>query len=217
MSAVFRCQEESVPISTNSASTRDRLIDSARFLFWERGFAGTSMAELLAHAQVNSGSFYHFFDSKEALLRAVLEQYAELLRPMVVDPAFASARKPLERVFAILAGYRERILSTDSRYGCPIGRLALEIDPENAPAHRLIAQNFQGWIEAVRECLVEMRPALPRRTDLDALATFVLVTMEGGVMLSRSYRSVEPFDRAVAQLREHFRLLLSQPKTKKAH
>jgi hypothetical protein len=62
-----------------------------------------------------------------------------------------------------------------------------------------------------------MRPALPRRTDLDALATFVLVTMEGGVMLSRSYRSVEPFDRAVAQLREHFRLLLSQPKTKKAH
>jgi hypothetical protein len=33
--------------------------------------------------------------------------------------------------------------------------------------------------------------------------------MEGGVMLSRSYRSVEPFDRAVGQLREHFRLLLS--------
>ena len=32
--------------------------------------------------------------------------------------------------------------------------------------------------------------------------------MEGGVMLSRSYRSVEPFDRAIAQLREHFRLLL---------
>jgi hypothetical protein len=34
-------------------------------------------------------------------------------------------------------------------------------------------------------------------------------------MLSRSYRSVEPFDRAVTQLREHFRLLLSQSKTKK--
>ena len=79
-----------------SASTRDRLIDSARFLFWERGFAGTSMAELLAHAQVNSGSFYHFFDSKEALLRAVLEQYAELLRPMVVEMICVTAAK---RVF----------------------------------------------------------------------------------------------------------------------
>jgi len=205
-----------MPAPKQSASTRDRLIDSARFLFWERGFAGTSMAELLAHAQVNSGSFYHFFDSKEALLRAVLEQYAELLRPMVVDPAFASTPKPLERIFAILSGYRERILVTGCQYGCPLGRLALEVDPENAPAHLLIARNFQGWIEAVRECLVEMKTSMPRSTDVDALATFVLVTMEGGVMLSRSYRSVEPFDRAIAQLREHFRLLLGASKKKRA-
>jgi TetR/AcrR family transcriptional regulator, transcriptional repressor for nem operon len=199
-----------------NTSTRDRLIDSARFLFWERGYAGTSMAELLAHAEVNSGSFYHFFDSKEALLRAVLEQYAALLRPMVVDPAFASTPRPLERIFAILAGYRERILMTNCTYGCPLGRLALEVDPENAPAHKLIAQNFQGWIEAVCECLVEMRSSLPRGTDIDALATFILVTMEGGVMLSRSYRTVEPYDRGVTQLREHFRLLLATEKKKKA-
>src|SRR3954468_2303438 len=192
-----------------NAATRDRLIDSARFLFWERGYAGTSMAELLAHAGVNSGSFYHFFDSKEALLRAVLEGYLQLLRPMVVDPAFAGVSEPLERIFAILAGYRGRILATECQYGCPLGRLALEIDPENAPAHQLIAQNFQGWIEAIRECLEAMKAAMPDGTDLDSLAAYVLVVMEGGVMLSRSYRSVEPFDRAVAQLREHFNLLLN--------
>lgn len=195
---------------TNSRpSTRDRLVDAARFLFWERGFAGTSMAELLAHAEVNSGSFYHFFDSKEALLREVLEQYLQLLRPMVVEPAFASVEEPLGRIFAILEGYRARILATDCKYGCPLGRLALEIDPENAPAHDLIARNFQGWIGAIHECLDAMRPMLPEQTDLDALATYVLVVMEGGVMLSRSYRAVDPFDRAIAQLREHFRLLLN--------
>src|SRR5271155_2595889 len=97
--------------------TRDRLINSARHLFWERGFAGTTMADLLAHAQVNSGSFYHFFESKEALLRAVLEGYLHALRPMVIDPAFATTDEPVERIFAILAGYRERILMTDSKYG----------------------------------------------------------------------------------------------------
>jgi TetR/AcrR family transcriptional regulator, transcriptional repressor for nem operon len=188
--------------------TRDRLINSARYLFWERGFAGTSMAELLAHAEVNSGSFYHFFDSKEGLLREVLEGYLSLLRTMVMDPAFAAVEEPLGRIFSILAGYRERILATDCRYGCPLGRLALEIDPENAPAHTLIAQNFHAWIGCIRECLASMAGALPPNTDLDALSTYVLVVMEGGVMLSRSYRSVEPFDSAVSQLREHFRLLL---------
>ena len=189
--------------------TRERLIDSARYLFWERGFAGTSMTDLLGHAGVNSGSFYHFFESKEALLRAVLEGYLQALRPMVVDPAFAETDEPVERIFAILAGYRGRILQTDCKYGCPLGRLALEIDPENRPAHKLIAENFQGWIEAVRECVDQMQDRLPKNTDRDALATYVLAVMEGGVMLSRSYGSVEPFDRAVKQLRQHFVLLLA--------
>jgi TetR/AcrR family transcriptional regulator, transcriptional repressor for nem operon len=200
----------------NSVGTRDRLINSARFLFWDRGYAGTSMADLLAHAQVNSGSFYHFFESKEALLRDVLEGYLHALRPMVIDPAFAQTDQPVERIFAILEGYRGRILQTDCQYGCPLGRLALEIDPENRPAHKLIAQNFQGWIDAVRECVEEMKDRLPRGTDREALATYVLVVMEGGVMLSRSYASVEPFDRAVRQLRQHFQLLLKPRSRRKA-
>jgi TetR/AcrR family transcriptional regulator, transcriptional repressor for nem operon len=197
---------------TTPVPTRDRLINSARFLFWDRGFAGTSMADLLAHADVNSGSFYHFFESKEALLREVLTGYLHALRPMVVDPAFALTDDPVERIFSILAGYRDRILQTECRYGCPLGRLALEIDPENRPAHKLIAENFQGWIAAVRECIDQLKPRLPKNTDPEALATFVLAVMEGGVMISRSYNSVEPFDRAVKQLRQHFALLLPPQK-----
>jgi TetR/AcrR family transcriptional regulator, transcriptional repressor for nem operon len=204
-----------------ASSTRDRLVESARYLFWERGFAGTSMADLLAHAEVNSGSFYHFFESKEALLRAVLETYRLALRPMIVAPAFAQTEEPVERIFAILAGYRERILQTECRYGCPLGRLALEIDPENRPAHKLLAENFQGWIGAIRECIAQIEDQLPKTTNPDALATYVLAVMEGGVMLSRSYGSVEPFDRTVEQLREHFRLLLSatqkQPQRRVKH
>src|SRR3954470_23863823 len=96
--------------------TRDRLIESARYLFWERGFAGTSMSELLDHANVNSGSFYHFFESKESLLRGVLETYIDALRPMVVDPAFARTTDPIERIFAILEGYRARIVQTECHY-----------------------------------------------------------------------------------------------------
>ena len=196
--------------------TRDRLINSARHLFWDRGYAGTSMTDLLAHSDVNSGSFYHFFESKEALLREVLEGYLHALRPMVVDPAFALTGEPVERIFAILAGYRGRILQTACRYGCPLGRLALEIDPENRPAHKLIAENFSAWIAAVEECILALSPRLPRTIEPHALATFVLTTMEGGVMLSRSAGSVEPFDAAVRQLRTHFKLLLAPKRRKPA-
>jgi TetR/AcrR family transcriptional repressor of nem operon len=178
------------------------------------------MADLLAHANVNSGSFYHFFDSKEALLREVLTGYLHALHPVVIDPALATADDPVEQIFAILEGYRGRILSTDCRYGCPLGRLALEIDPENRPAHALIAENFAGWMKAVEGCVEQLRPRLPHGIEAHAQATFVLTTMEGGVMLSRSFGSVEPFDAAVHQLRSHFDLLLGQapaaPKTKES-
>ena len=197
-------------------ATRARLLDAARYLFWEKGYAATGMAELLERAQANSGSFYHFFASKEALLLAVLEGYLEGLDPVVVQPAFARHRDPIERIFGILEGYRERLLSTDCRYGCPLGRLALEIEAENLPAHQLIARNFSAWTGAVRSCLDAARDRLPRGTDLDALATFVLTTMEGGVLQSRSHRRIEPFDQSVAQLRKYFACLLAGGRKKGA-
>src|SRR5580693_1863441 len=102
--------------------TRQRIVEAARFLFWEKGYAATGLAELLARAEANSGSFYHFFESKDALLRTVLDSYVELLEPMVLRPAWQSTSDPIARIFALLAGYRERLVTTDCQYGCPIGR-----------------------------------------------------------------------------------------------
>ena len=84
------------------ADTRHRIVEAARFLFWEKGYAATGLAELLARAGANSGSFYHFFDSKDAVLRTVLETYRDLLDPMVVRPAFRTHTRPIDRIFALL-------------------------------------------------------------------------------------------------------------------
>jgi AcrR family transcriptional regulator len=191
-------------VNRDVSSTRMRLLESARHLFWEKGFAATGMAELLERAQANSGSFYHFFESKEALLLALLESYLDGLHPVIVQPAEAAFADPVNRIFGILQGYRERLIATGCQYGCPIGRLALEIEAENLPAHRRIASNFAAWTGAVRRFLEDARERFPSDTDLDGLATFVLTTMEGGVMQSRSYRKIEPFDQSMAQLRNYF-------------
>jgi AcrR family transcriptional regulator len=204
-------------VKKETPSTRDRLLEAARYLFWEKGYAGTGMAELLDRAGANSGSFYHFFAGKEALLLAVLDDYRGGLEPVIVAPARAASRDPIERIFAILAGYRDRLLSTGCRYGCPIGRLALEIEAENLPAHERIAANFTGWTDAVRGLLEEAAGRLPRRLDRDALAVFVLTTMEGGVMQSRSARRIEPFDQSVSQLKNYFRYLEKERKNEEAN
>lgn len=193
-----------------ASDTRSRIVEAARYLFWEKGYAATGLAEILSRARANSGSFYHFFESKDALLRTVLETYLALLEPHVILPAWGVTTDPVERVFALLDGYRRRLIETECRYGCPIGRLALEIDTENTPAHALIAENFSAWKRAVEACL--RAAGVPRAEDV---AAFVLTVMEGGVMQARAYRSIAPFDACVRQLRTHFDALApaARPRT----
>jgi TetR/AcrR family transcriptional repressor of nem operon len=191
--------------------TRERLIDAAVFLFWQNGYAATGVAEILARAKVNSGSFYHFFRSKEALLLAVLDWYVRGLEPFVMQPAFAQSPDPIERVFAVLAFYRQNLIKTGCTYGCPIGRLALEIPENRSDVHHLLAANFDGWTAAIETCLDAARDRLPPDLDRASLSQFVLTVMEGGVMQSRAHRRIGPFDASVRHLRRYFELLTQSP------
>lgn len=178
------------------SDTRDRIVDAARYLFWKNGYNATSLSDLLDRADANSGSFYYFFESKDALLRTVLDSYVTLLEPQVLRSVWRATADPIERIFTLLDGYRQRLVETGCRYGCPIGRLALEIDAENTPAHDRLAANFRAWTAAVEACL--RAAGVPKPADV---ATLVLTIMEGAVMRSRVFRTIEPFDVCVRQLR----------------
>jgi AcrR family transcriptional regulator len=185
-------------------STRDRVVEAAMDLFWLKGYGSTSIADILSRSQVNSGSLYYFFPGKQDVLIAVLEAYRDGIRPMLLEPAWAGVDDPVERVFALLARYRMALIETDCTYGCPIGSLALELHEPDLPVRELMAANFRGWIDEVEACFLAARERFPEGTDLRALAELALNVMEGGVMQSRTFRDIAPFDRGVAQLRAHF-------------
>src|SRR5579864_6180511 len=86
----------------------------------------------------------------------------------------------------------------------------MEISPEMVEVNAKIAANFEAWSGAVRECLQAAGNRIPSRVDLKMLSRFVLTVMEGAVMQARAYRSIEPFDQAVAQLRDYFDRLEEQ-------
>ena len=194
-------------MSEKKSSSRERIIEAAVWLFYGNGYHATGVAEILKKAKVNSGSFYFFFKSKEELLLAVLDWYLENLEPILIRPVYEATSDPVERIFELLEGYKRRILATKFDYTCPIGRLALEIDPTRRDVHAKIAANFRGWTEAVKRCLEDAGKRIPPGTDREALAKFVLTVMEGGVMQSRSHKSLAPFDASVEHLRQYFRFL----------
>jgi len=189
------------------ADTRDRIVYAAMRLFGEKGYGSTSVADILRAAEVNSGSLYYFFPGKQDVLLAVLDAYQSGIEPMLLEPAWAGVDDPIERVFALLASYRGRLVATDCYYGCPIGSVALELHEPDPPVRKRLAANFDGWIAAIERCYVAAGPRLPRKLDRRALAVFTLTIMEGAVMLARTARELAPFDDAVAMLREHLERL----------
>lgn len=185
-------------------TSRDRIVDAALELFWFEGFEQTSLATVCERAEVNPGSLYYFFPAKDQLLEAALDRLLESMDEQLLRPAWEGMDDPVERIFALLGAYRRSLEMTDFDYGCPIGSISLERRHPPPGVRERLAANFDAWTAAVRGCLQQARERIPPGTDPDALATFVLTTMEGAVMLARTYRSMEPFDQAVGCLRDYF-------------
>jgi TetR/AcrR family transcriptional repressor of nem operon len=152
---------------------------------------------------------YYFFPRKEDLLLAVLDRYKELLWPLVLQSVSEEVSDPIERVFAVLAGYRRMLLETSFKQGCPIGNLALEVADSHPAVREKVAENFTGWRNGLRAWLIEAADRFAPETDLDQLTTFILTVMEGAVMQCRAYARIEPFDACVAMLRDYLDRLMA--------
>lgn len=194
---------------TDDRSSRQKLIDSAMELFAYQGYGNTGLAQIARHAGLLPGSLYHFFPTKEDLLAATLEERLRLLHPEVLAPIWDRIDDPVERIFGLLDGYRRMLEMTEFAHGCPIGNLAIELAESHPKTRPLLAANFENWTDAIEECLRAASHRLPAETDPSTLAIFVLVTMEGAVMLARTHRDFRAYDAAVATLRDHFERLIA--------
>ncbi|QYJ07686.1 TetR/AcrR family transcriptional regulator [Qipengyuania flava] len=195
-----------------NADTRKKIVMTALELFYVKGYQSTSISDILSRSQVHSGSLYHFFPGKQDVLVAVLEFYRDGIQENLLDFAWVDVTDPIDKIFALLNGYRTGLLMSDYAHGCPIGNLALEISEPDPRIRELLQVNFENWIGAVEQCLEEAGDRLPASTDRRALAEFILTTMEGAIMQARTARDIGVFDRNVAVLRSHIDLLLDKAK-----
>jgi len=183
--------------------TRERILRTAFQLFHEQGYNATGVATIAREAGVNPGSLYHFFESKDDLLLGVLEFALGYLSPAVMDPVERSVTDPVDRVFAVLQGYRERMQREQCRMGCPIGNLALEVSDGNPKARSLVHRNFENWADRI-DAWLGQDSRLPPEVDRRVLARFVLTVLEGGLMQARAAGHLAPFDESVAVLKDYF-------------
>jgi AcrR family transcriptional regulator len=88
---------------------RDAFLDAAQRLIQTKGYEAMSVQDLLDDLEASKGAFYHYFDSKQALLEAVIERFADAamagLAPVLADPELLALRK-LDSLFAGIARFK---------------------------------------------------------------------------------------------------------------
>ena len=173
---------------------RSRLLDAAKRLLWERGFAATSPRAVMADSGVGQGSLYHHFPTKKALAEAALDDIADDLIAETDRLLADETQPPLDRLRAWLSRPR------DGLKGCRMGRLAGDPEIFDAALHGPSARYFDYLRGRVAACLRQAQTDGPLRDDLDAdaMAAALVSVIQGGYVLSRTSSDAQAITQATS-------------------
>jgi len=194
------------PRTGRGRASRERIVERAADLFAERGIAGTSVDEVLAAAKAGKGQFYHYFRNRDELAAAAVGyRCAQVVDGLTEALGDVSSLAGLEQALAgFIAGFEQAGLP-----GCPIGTLATEVAGRNEAARLQAAAGFDAWERLLADALERMRQRGELRADAQpaVLATGLLASIEGGMVLSQARKDVASLrvavDTGLAQVRTH--------------
>lgn len=183
---------------TPANDTRERLLAAGEELVGKKGFHGCGLSEILAHAGVPKGSFYHYFGSKEefgvALIERTRDGYEAVVKPILADRKLS----PMRRLLAIFEAAREDWLSTGHNRACLISKVALDAGDLSEPVHAAVKCAFQQWSALLAQVLREAQAAgeIDRKHDPDRLGNVLVMLWEGVAMrmlIDRNLSAVDDF------------------------
>jgi TetR/AcrR family transcriptional repressor of nem operon len=176
-----------------------RLLSTGQEIVFAQGFNGCGVQDITAAAGIPKGSFYSYFETKDAFAVAVLEEYWKSIEnkygPILRNPRL----KPLDRIHRYFRAMADEKEERQFALGCLIGNLSLELSASSRDARAKLTGLFARWQEAIVVCLREAqeRKELGRDRNVEELAAAIIEAWEGAVMRGKvdqkrtSYRRFE--------------------------
>lgn len=176
--------------------TKSRIIKVAKARFHSRSYADVGIKEICDQANIQKGSFYHFFPSKRDLAVAVIDEFAKDWATGFVAEAFDPALAPMERIeFLIDATYywQKSVKNIHGTMpGCLFGNLALEISTSDDVLRAKLAAVFD---EAKSRFVHTLNEAIEQGAvldlDVDLTAESMLAYLEGMILLAKNQNDPE--------------------------
>ncbi|WP_431773879.1 TetR/AcrR family transcriptional regulator [Streptomyces cucumeris] len=185
-------------MSPRRSETRERMIASAVALLREYGASATSIDRVLAHSGAPRGSVYHHFPRGRAQLIDEAVTFAGDVISGMIEAA-ARADDPLEAIDAFFALWRDRLVDSEFRAGCPIVAVAVETNHDAPQLARSAAEVFGRWQGALAGMF--LRNGLSEERSR-RLAAFIIAAVEGSVIMCRAEQSITPLEAAAEEIHD---------------
>ena len=170
--------------------TRHRIVTEAATIFNRRGFEGGSMSELMKATGLEKGGIYRHFSSKEELAEEAFD-YAWKAAFHERQHYLDAVPNSVDRLKQFVANFVERRSSVPG--GCPLLNTAIDADDGNPQLRGRARKALREWRDLLSSVI---RAGIERkeiRRDVDArnLATLIISSLEGALMISRLERDRE--------------------------
>ena len=202
--------------SQKGTATRDQILNAAARLIHLQGYHCTSLDDVLRESGVGKGNFYYYFESKEQLGYAIIDQTMQGFIARTLEPAFAdTSDDPVVQIHVFLDRVLDNQRQRNCVGGCPIGNLASELSDVHEGFRQRLAGIFRAWRATLTGALERGRATGRLRRDVEpaAVAQFLVAALEGAILLTKVSKEIGIMERCVDQLKQHLTLFATRAET----
>jgi TetR/AcrR family transcriptional repressor of nem operon len=177
--------------------TRERILARSAQLFNRQGYSGSSLSDIMRETGLEKGGIYNHFSSKEQLALEAFD-YAYKLVQQRTRQALSGKFNAIERLVAIVSVFQDEFEDPPVPGGCPILNTAIEADDADEMLRDRARAAMDDWRTTIHRIVnkgidrQQIRPGV----DADEVASILIATLEGAIMLSNLYKDPIHIQRA---------------------
>jgi len=185
--------------------TRASIIARSAPIFNQQGYSGASMSDIMAATGLKKGGIYNHFAGKDELALAAFDYNWKTMRELWEEAIHAAGESATAQLLAAIDMYGNISEEFPTPGGCPVLNTAVESDDGHPQLRARVQQALDEWRAVIRQ-IVQRGVAcgeFDRTVAADEVASVIIATLEGAIMLTKVYQDAVHMQRAIAQLRTY--------------
>lgn len=171
--------------------TRRALLAATTQLMMRQGFAATTVDQICEQSGLTKGSFFHHFDSKEAIGLAAMAAFAEMGMALYRSAVVTRSHDPLAPIHRLFDAMVELVATHQDQLTCMVGMLSQEMAMANPTVREAGAAHMTAWVDLAAELISDARHALRprRRFDPKQVAWMIYSVWQGSMLLAKTMQT----------------------------